>query len=71
MSIDRSSHSCSPENLERFRHSIPSQVRIPESEWDYVSPQLVERKFEKSAYLVRASEVADSFYFIINGLVRI
>ena len=70
MPIDKSPRSCRLENIDRFRHSIPSQVCIPESEWDYVSPQLAERRFEKNEYLVRAGEVADNFYFIIKGLVR-
>ena len=70
MPINRSHRICSPESLERFRHSVPSQVSIPEAEWEYVVPHLVERGFEKDEYLVAAGDVADNFYYIITGLVR-
>jgi CRP-like cAMP-binding protein len=70
MPKDRSMSRCSPESLESFRHSIPSQVHIPESEWAYVAPQLMERSFEKNAHLVNAGEIADHFFFIVKGLVR-
>ena len=70
MSINRSPRLCSPENLERFRHSVPSQVSIPKAEWEYVVPHLVERRFEKDEYLVAAGDIADNFYYIIDGLVR-
>lgn len=66
----RSPRITSPESLERFRHSVPSQVSIPQAEWEYVAPHLVERGFEKNEYLVSAGEVADDFYFILTGLVR-
>jgi len=60
----------SPASLAKFRHSVPSQVSIPETEWEYVAPRLMERGFERNEYLVSAGEVADNFYFIIAGLVR-
>jgi CRP-like cAMP-binding protein len=70
MPIIKSSRIASPENLERFRYSVPSQVSIPQAEWEYVVPRLVEHEFEENEYLVSAGEVADNFYFIIAGLVR-
>jgi CRP-like cAMP-binding protein len=70
MTINRSSRIPSPESLGRFRHSVPSQVSIPEAEWEYVAPRLMERGFERNEYLVSAGEIADNFYFIIAGLVR-
>ena len=60
----------SPASLAKFRHSVPSQVSIPETEWEYVAPRLMERGFERNEYLVSAGEVADNFYFIIAGLER-
>ncbi len=56
--------------LERFRRVIERQTYLPESEWEFIAPQLVERRFEKNAYLVCAGDVASNFYFIIEGLVR-
>jgi CRP-like cAMP-binding protein len=50
---------------------MDSQVSIPESEWAYFVPHLAERRFEKSDYLIRAGDVADNFYFILEGLVRL
>ncbi len=70
MTIHRSSHKPGPESLVKFRYSVPSQVSIPETEWEYVAPRLVERRFEKDEYLVIAGDVADNFYFIVDGLVR-
>jgi CRP-like cAMP-binding protein len=70
MPINRFSHIPSPESLERFRHSVPNQVSIPEAEWEYVAPRLMECSFERNEYLVSAGEIADNFYFIVAGLVR-
>jgi CRP-like cAMP-binding protein len=70
MPINRSSRIYSPRSIERFRHSIESQVSVPEGEWEYLVPHLVERIFEKNDYLVSAGDVANNFYFIIEGLVR-
>src|SRR5512134_2557087 len=62
---------CSPKSLERLRQSaMESQVFIPESEWEYFVPQLMERRFTKNDYLIRAGDVAKNFYFIVEGLVR-
>jgi CRP-like cAMP-binding protein len=66
----RSPRTPSPASLERFRHSVPDQVSIPQAEWEYVLPHLVERGFEKNEYLANAGEVVDNFYFILTGLVR-
>jgi CRP-like cAMP-binding protein len=49
---------------------MESQVSIPESEWEFFVPHLVERRFAKNDYLIRAGEVAKNFYFIVEGLVR-
>jgi CRP-like cAMP-binding protein len=57
-------------SIESFKRAVERQVSVPESEWDYVVPLLKECCFEKNAYLVRAGEVAGSFFFIITGLVR-
>jgi CRP-like cAMP-binding protein len=71
MPIHSSSRIPSPKSIERFRqNAIESQVSIPESEWEYLVPHLVECQFEKNVYLVIAGDVADNFYFIIEGLVR-
>src|SRR5512133_1705825 len=71
MPIHSSSHIPSPKGIERFRqNAVESQVSIPESEWIYLVSHLVECQFEKNAYLVSAGDVADNFYFIIEGLVR-
>lgn len=59
-----------PKGLERFRRVVERQVSIPESEWEYVAPLLVERRFKKNEYLISSGEVAANFYFIIEGLVR-
>lgn len=70
MSINRSSHICIPKSLDRLRRSIESQVSIPKDEWEYLVPHLMECRFEKNDYLIRAGDVAKNFYFIIEGLVR-
>ena len=70
MPISRSSRIYNPRSIERFRHSIESQVSVPEGEWEYLVPHLVERRFEKTDYLISAGDVANNFYFIIEGLVR-
>lgn len=49
---------------------MESQVSIPASEWDYAVPHLVECQFEKNDYLISAGDVAENFYFILEGLVR-
>ena len=59
-----------PKDLKQFRHIVERRVSIPESEWAYLVPHLLERTFEKNDYLVRAGDVANNFYFIIRGLVR-
>jgi CRP-like cAMP-binding protein len=72
MLINTSSHTCSPKSLKRlWQSSIESQVSIPEGEWEYFVSHLVECRFEKNDYLVRAGDVAKNFYFIIEGLVRL
>ena len=71
MPIHRSSHTCSPKSLDRlWQSSIESQVSIPVGEWEYFVSHLVECRFEKNDYLIRAGDVAQSFYFIVDGLVR-
>jgi len=70
MPINKSSHTCSPKSLVRLWQSIESQVSIPEDEWEYLVPHLMECRFEKNDYLIRAGDVAKSFYFIVEGLVR-
>jgi len=71
MPIHRSSRIHNYESIERFRqNAIESQVSIPESEWEYLVPHLVECQFEINDYLISAGDVADNFYFIIEGLVR-
>lgn len=59
-----------PKSIECFVRAVESQVSVPESEWEYVLPLLKERWFEKDETLVRAGEVAGSFFFIVKGLVR-
>ncbi|RPJ23586.1 MAG: Crp/Fnr family transcriptional regulator [Chloroflexi bacterium] len=71
MPIHRPSHVPSPKTIEKFRqNAIESQVSIPESEWEYLVPHLLECRFEKNDYLISAGDVAKNFYFIIEGLVR-
>jgi CRP-like cAMP-binding protein len=71
MLINRSSRTCSSKSLERlWQSSIESQASIPESEWDYLVHHLKECSFEKNNFLIRAGDVAENFYFIIDGLVR-
>ena len=70
MPINKSSSMNSPKGIERFRHTIERQVSVPEGEWEYLVPHLVECRFQKNDYLVSAGEVAHNFYFIIEGLVR-
>lgn len=71
MPMHSSSRIPSPKSIQRFRqNAIESQVSIPESEWGYLVPHLVECQFEKNDYLVSAGDVADNFYFIMEGLVR-
>jgi CRP-like cAMP-binding protein len=72
MPIDRSPKTASQKSLEKLRQSaIQSQVSIPESEWEYLVPRLAECLFEKNDFLIRASDVAQNFYFITEGLVRL
>ena len=70
MSVNRSSRINPSKGLEKFRHTIEKAVCIPEREWEYLVPHLLERTFEKGDYLVRAGDAANNFYFIIHGLVR-
>lgn len=56
--------------VECFKRAVARHVAIPESEWAYLTPRLVERHFEKNEILIQAGEVAANFYFIIQGLVR-
>jgi CRP-like cAMP-binding protein len=71
MPIHRPSHPCSPQSLERLRQSlIEIQVSIPKDEWEYFASHLRECSFEKDEYLIQAGEVAQNFYFIVEGLVR-
>ena len=68
--INRSSRMKNPKGLEKFRHTADKVVSIPEAEWEYLVPHLLERTFEKGEYLITAGDVADNFYFIVRGLVR-
>ncbi len=71
MPIHRSSRTCNPKSLERlWQSSTENQVYIPKSEWEYFVSHLTECRFEKNDYLIRAGDVAQNFYFIIEGLVR-
>lgn len=56
--------------LERFRQRVNQLAAVPDSEWAYAAPHLVEARFAKNDYLVRADETAINFYFILRGLVR-
>ncbi len=56
--------------LEQFRHAGEKVASIPQEEWECFVQHLSERTFEKNDFLVRAGEVANSFYFITSGLVR-
>jgi CRP-like cAMP-binding protein len=56
--------------LEQFRDATEQLVSIPDAEWEYAVQHLSERTFEKNAFLVRAGDLVDNFYFIIKGLVR-
>jgi CRP-like cAMP-binding protein len=69
--INRSSRVKNQRGLEKFRHTaVEAAVSIPEAEWEYLVPHLLERTFEKGDYLVRAGDVANNFYYIVQGLVR-
>jgi len=71
MSIHKSARIPTRTSTERFkRNAIESQVSIPESEWEYLVPHLVECRFGKNDYLISAGDVADNFYFILEGLAR-
>lgn len=63
-------HPVTPENFAKFKAIVEGRVSIPNSEWEYLLPQLAECWFEKKRYLVNAGEVANNFYFILTGLVR-
>jgi len=56
---------------EKFKSIADKMVSVPEGEWGYFVQHLSERTFEKNDYLVRAGDVADNFYFISKGLVRL
>ena len=56
--------------LERLEHVIDRSVSIPETEWEQFVQRLSERTFAKGEYLVRAGDVANNFYFIVEGLAR-
>ncbi len=72
MPMHNSYQGCSPKSLERFKQSaVDIQVSIPESEWEYLAAHLMECEFEKNEYLVRAGDVAQNFYFVVQGLVRL
>ncbi len=43
---------------------------IPESEWAFAVSFMTMRAFDKGAFLVRAGEYLEHFYFIVRGLVR-
>lgn len=70
MPAQKASSGNRPKGIDSFRRAVERQVSIPESEWAYLAPRLVERCFEKNDYLVRAGEVVSNFYFISEGLVR-
>ncbi len=71
MPINRSSCTCSPKSIARLRQSATeSQVSIPDGEWEYFVSHLVECRFERNDYLIRAGDVVQNFYFILEGLVR-
>lgn len=59
-----------PRGLEQLKHIMTKMASIPEDEWEYFVQYLSERTFEKNDYLVRAGDVVNNFYFILNGLVR-
>ena len=70
MSNNKSSLINNPKNVERFKIIVGKQVSVPQGEWEYLVPRLAECVFEKNNYLVSAGDVANNFYFIIEGLVR-
>ncbi len=59
-----------PKSFARFKAVVESRIAVPDSEWEFLRPQLVECWFEKNQYMVHAGEVANNFYFIVSGLVR-
>ncbi len=68
---NRSPRGCSPKSLERlWQSAVDIQVSIPKAEWEYFVLHLRECQFEKNEYLVSAGDVAQNFYFIVEGLVR-
>ena len=56
--------------LEQLKQTVTKMVFIPKDEWEHFALHLTGRTFEKNDYLVRAGDVVNNFYFIINGLVR-
>ncbi|MBI9050993.1 MAG: Crp/Fnr family transcriptional regulator [Anaerolineaceae bacterium] len=56
--------------IEKFQKTINQQVAVPQSEWDYLIPHLVQRSFNKHEFLASDGDVIRNFYFILNGLVR-
>jgi CRP-like cAMP-binding protein len=56
--------------IAQLKKRLSQLVCIPESEWRYATQFFSECTFEKEAFLVRAGEKADNFYFIVQGLVR-
>jgi CRP-like cAMP-binding protein len=70
MSYNSSPRISNPKSIEKIRHIIESRVSVPEGEWEYLVPRLMECTFEKNDYLICAGDVAENFYFITEGLVR-
>jgi CRP-like cAMP-binding protein len=57
-------------SIRQLRKGIERVVSVPEDQWRQFERRLSEREFEKGEFLLRAGEVASSFFFITRGLVR-
>ena len=60
-----------PIDAQRTRRFFQSITEIPDDEWTYAERFIAHRTFERHEHLLRAGEMAEHSFLILEGIVRV